>query len=279
MIQEYSNKIYQFFESKAGHWTVGIIVIINALILGVQTTKWIPEEYAEILHHVDEVILGFFILELAIKIIVSRGEFFRNPWNIFDFLVISASLIHAKDYLPVLRALRTLHLMAMTDALPKTRHIISGLWKSLPGISNVLLILLLFFYIASVMSVFLFGEAGVKGFEHIGVAMKTMFQVLSGDDWSNVMKSVEQQGHPHAWLFFITFYIIMVFIILNLFIGVVVGALQSAEEEIYVDEKQDETMSALLDLKKHIMSLEQKIVNFQKAPAKEISVKPSPKKP
>ncbi|MGI4850823.1 MAG: ion transporter [Janthinobacterium lividum] len=279
MFGDYSNKLYQVFESKAGHWTIGIIVIINAIILGVQTSRFVPENIAEILHHVDEVILGFFVIELLTKIIVSRSDFFRNKWNIFDFLIIAISLIESNDYLPILRAFRTLHLMSITDALPRTQHVIGGLWKALPGITNVLTILLLFFYIACVMGVFLFRDSGVENFQHVGLAMKSMFQVMTGDDWTNLMKAIEEHGHPYAWVYFISFYIIMVFIILNLFIGVVVGSMQAAEEEIYAEEKDDTTLTAILELKTQIQLLDKKLDAFQKTSSIPLSLPSDPPKP
>ena len=257
MFRKYSNQLYQFFESHTGHWTIGIIVIINALILGVQTSRFVPDNIEKILHHIDGLILGFFVLELITKLVVSKGNFFRNNWNIFDFFVIALSLVDANNYLTILRAFRTLHLMSITDALPKTQHIIGGIRKSLPGISNVLVILVVFFYIACVMGVFLFRDSGLDEFQHIGLAMKSMFQVMSGDGWSGLMKSLEQHGYPFAWVYFIAFYIIIVFIILNLFIGVVVGAMQAAEQEVYADEKDDGVLKAILELKQQVTLLNQ----------------------
>jgi voltage-gated sodium channel len=128
----------------------------------------------------------------------------------------------------------------------------------MPGILNVFSILILFFYIASVMGVFLFRDVGVAEFQHIGIAMKTMFQVLTGDDWSNIMKNVEKIN-PYAWAYFISFYVILVFIILNLFIGVVVGALQAAEQEIFADDKDDGTKDLIISIKKKLERLEKKI--------------------
>ena len=276
MFSKYSDQLYEFFESRTGHWTIGIIVIINALSLGVQTSRFVPEYIAEILHHVDEAILGFFVLELITKLVVSKGNFFRNNWNIFDFLVIAVSLIDSSDYLPVLRVFRTLHLMSITDAMPKTQHVIGGIQKSLPGISNVLVILIVFFYIACVMGVFLFRDSGLDEFQHIGLAMKSMFQVMTGDDWSSLMKSLEQHGYPFAWVYFISFYIIIVFVTLNLFIGVIVGAMQAAEQEVYADKKDDGVLKAILELKEQVILLNQKQDQLQNQSLKTSSLQIPP---
>ncbi|GAO98523.1 ion transport protein [Caedimonas varicaedens] len=257
-LKEKMNWLDDFFESKAGHWMIGTVVIINALILGAQTFKNIPIEIAEKLHHIDKAILALFVIELITKMSVGGAAFFKRGWNIFDFVIIVGSFFYHHDYLPILRAFRVLHLMSFMDASPRMLHIISGLWRAMPGILNVFSILILFFYIASVMGVFLFRDVGVAEFQHIGIAMKTMFQVLTGDDWSNIMKNVEKIN-PYAWAYFISFYVILVFIILNLFIGVVVGALQAAEQEIFADDKDDGTKDLIISIKKKLERLEKKI--------------------
>lgn len=256
--REKMNKLDDFFESKRGHWTIGTVVIINAFVLGAQTFKSIPPEIAEKLHHVDKAILVLFVIELMTKVSASGVSFFKRGWNVFDFLIVAGSFFYHHDYLPILRTFRVLHLMSLMDASPRMLHIISGLWKAMPGILNVFSILVLFFYIASVMGVFLFRDAGVEEFQHIGIAMKTMFQVLTGDNWSDVMRNVEKVN-PYAWAYFISFYVILVFIILNLFIGVVVGALQAAEEEVFSDEKEDGTKDLIISIKKQIERLEKKV--------------------
>ena len=252
------NRIDAFFESRSGHWTIGAIVIVNAIILGAQTFKNIPPEIAAVLHHISQAILWLFVIELATRIVAGGTSFFKRGWNLFDVLIVGASLVHHLGFLPILRAFRSLHLMSMMDASPKMRHIISGLWKAMPGILNVFSIFILFFYIASVIGVFLFRDAGVAEFQHIGIAMKTMFQVLTGDDWSGIMKNVEKVN-PYAWAYFILFYVVIVFIILNLFIGVVVGALQAAEEEIFADERDDGTKDLILSIKEQLERLERKV--------------------
>lgn len=242
MIHRFFRYSHNFLESHAGHWFIGSIIMVNALILGAQTFDHVPKKVGTILHKIDEIVLIFFILEISLKIAYQKRDFFKHGWNIFDFLVIVGSLVYHQDYLPILRALRSLHLMSAMDAVPKMRHIIAGIWKALPGILNVFGIVLLFFYISCVMGVFLFKDTGMDEFRHIGLSMQTMFQVMTGDDWSRIMHEVAKT-HPYAWAYFIFFYIAIVFIFLNLFIGVVVSALQAAEAEMF--NNQDEDMITL----------------------------------
>ncbi len=251
-------KLYELMESKTGHYFIGFIVVINAIALGVQTFQNTPSYILEILHHIDKVILGVFVVELVIKLLAGGFSFFHSGWNIFDLIIIGGSLIHQHDFLPVLRVIRVMHLMAMMDAAPKIRHILGGFLKAIPGVASVLCLLLLFFYIFSVLGVFIFRDLGAPEFQHIGISMKTMFQVLTGDDWANVMRSIEKVA-KYAWVYFISFYILMVFIILNLFIGVVVGALQAAEEEVFNKDDDSEQLLLLKNLQKQINRLEKKL--------------------
>lgn len=257
-MQKYFKPISEMLETKSGHFFIGFIVIINAIILGIQTFQSVPELLELFLRKIDKAILAIFVIELCIKLLGNGLSFFRSGWNVFDFLIVVGSFLNHQDFLPVLRAFRVLHLMSMVDASPKMQHILNGFWKAIPGIAHVLGILLLFFYIYCVMGVFLFKDLGIAEFQHIGIAMKTMFQVLTGDDWGNLMKASEKFTH-YAWMYFISFYIILVFIILNLFIGVVVGSLQAAEEEAFSEDEQNDQQVALNDLKAQITRLEKKI--------------------
>jgi voltage-gated sodium channel len=259
-------KLYEFMESKAGHFFIGSVVILNSLIIGIQTFEHIPENILGIFHHADKFILCIFVIELTIKLLAGGVSFFRSGWNIFDLIIVVGSLLPNQGFLPVIRAFRLLHLMSMIDAFPKMRRLIKGFWKAVPGISHVLFILLVFFYIFSVLGVFLFRDFGAEHFQHIGVAMKTMFQVLSGDDWANVMRETEK-ACSYAGIYFISFYVLMSFIVLNLFIGVVVDALQSIEEEVFdsndSQNQTDDKQVLLESLKKQIDRLEKKLDNLK----------------
>lgn len=255
-------KIYNLLESKTGHYFIGTIILINSIILGAQTFQNIPIHIAEYLHHSDKIILGIFITEMIIKLLAGGRSFFHNRWNIFDLIIIFGSSIHHHDFLPLLRGFRVMHLVTMIEAATKIRHILSGFWKAIPGAMSVLGLLLLFFYIYSVIGVFIFRDLGIPQFQHIGVSMETMFQILTGDNWSDIMYLVEKVSR-HAWIYFITYYIVMVFVILNLFIGVVVGALQAAEEEIFQKEKDTDTnkeqLILLNNMKNQLDRLEKKL--------------------
>jgi len=256
-------KLYDLMESKPGHYFIGMIVVINALALGLQTFQNIPQHILEILHHTDKFILGVFVTELIVKLLAGGTSFFRSGWNVFDLIIVVGSMSDNLDFLPVLRTFRVMHLVAMMDASPKMRQILSGFWKAIPGVANVLGLLLLFFYIFCVLGVFMFRDLGASEFQHIGVSMKTMFQVLTGDDWTNVMHSTEKVA-KYASAYFISFYVLMVFIILNLFIGVVVGAMQSAEEEIFNKSDDDTNTKQLIlleNFKKQLDRLEKKLEN------------------
>lgn len=247
-------KLNEFLETRAGHILIGSVVIVNAILLGAMTFKSMPHDIMHAIHTLDEVILGIYVTELVVKIYSTGFRFFKGKWNLFDFSIVVLSFVHHQDFFLILRSVRVLHLMTMLDASPRMRHILHGLGKSIPGVLNVVGILMMFFYIYAVMGVFLFQDVNVPGFEHIGASMRTMFQVLTGDDWAKIMDTAEL-GMRYAPIYFISFYIIVVFVILNLFIGVVVRSMEAAEEEIYSSDDDDGEP----DLKGQVTRLEEKL--------------------
>lgn len=112
------------------------------------------------------------------------------------------------------------------------------------------------FFVFSVLGVYLFQHESVPAFRSLTAAMHSMFQVLSGDDWYNVLRTV-LPVYPHAWIYFYIYYVVMVFTVLNLFVGVVVGALQEAESEVYKDD--DAADQKINEIYEMVKKLEAKI--------------------
>lgn len=249
-------KIQGFFETRLMHWIVGLLTVANTLALGIETIPTAHHAAEHLLEYLHVVILWSFACELGLRIVAYGWAYFKEGWNIFDFLVVVGSFLPLSKGISALRSLRVLHLFAVIEDMPKTRHIITGFYRALPGIANVVFLMLFLFFIFSVFGVYFFQNDKVPGFQHLGLSMKSMFQVLTGDDWSNVLAKTESV-YPYAWVYFYTYYIIMVFVVLNLFIGVVVGAMQAAEAEVYekesdTDKKLDRIYQELTLLKKDI---------------------------
>jgi voltage-gated sodium channel len=201
------------------------LIIFNAITLGLETSPGMLERYGPLLYALDRAVLAVFVVELAARISVHRAAFFRDPWSLFDFVVVGIALVPATGSLSVLRSLRILRVLRLVTAVPSLRRVVGGLVTALPGMGSIMLLLLLIFYVFSVMAAKLFGPTKPELFGNLGAAAYTLFQVMTFDDWSAGIVKPLMAEHPWAWVFFVVFILLSTFMVLNLFIGVVVSAL------------------------------------------------------
>jgi len=232
------------------------LIVFNAVTLGLETSQTIMARYGEVLHLIDRVILGVFVAELAARIVVQRTAFFRDGWNVFDFIVIGVSLAPATDAFTVLRALRVLRLLRLVTLVPSLRRVVGGLISALPGMSSILLLIGLIYYVCAVMAVNLFGEDFPALFGTLPASLFTLFTIMTLEGWVDGVVKPIMEKYPYAWLFFIPFIIGTTFTILNLFIGIIVNAMQSehakeeaAERAAERDMMQEETEPLLAEIK------------------------------
>ena len=201
------------------------LILFNAVTLGLETSPSVMARHGALLHALDRAVLTVFVVELAARIYVFRRHFFRDPWSLFDLIVVGIALVPATGSLSVLRSLRILRVLRLVTAVPSLKRVVGGLVTALPGMGSILLLLLLIFYVFSVMAAKLFGATSPELFGHFGAAAYTLFQVMTFDDWSAGIVKPLMAEHPWAWLFFVVFILLSTFMVLNLFIGVVVSAL------------------------------------------------------
>jgi voltage-gated sodium channel len=218
-------------DPRTEHVVLGLI-IFNAITLGLETSPTIVSRYGDVLYALDRAVLAIFVIELAARMVVFRAAFFRDPWSLFDLFVVGIALVPSTGAFSVLRALRILRVLRLITVVPSLRRVVAGLITALPGMGSILLLLLLIFYVFSVMAAKLFGPSHPELFGNLGTAAYTLFQVMTFDDWSAGVVKPLLQEHPYAAVFFIVFILLSTFMVLNLFIGVVVSAL---DEETAAD--------------------------------------------
>ena len=206
------------------------LIVVNAITLGLETSASVTAEWGGLLQVLDRLLLTVFVAELAARMVVRGPRFFTDPWNVFDFVVVGIALLPATGSLSVLRSLRILRVLRLITAVPSLRAVVSALIGALPGMGSIMLLLMLIFYVGAVMATKLFGETHEDTFGSIGASMLSLFQVMTLDAWSDGLMRPMLEKHPHAWLFFIPFVLVSAFIVLNLFIGVVVSALETERD-------------------------------------------------
>ena len=196
------------------------------------------------------------MIEIAARIVVHRLAFFRDPWSVFDFLVIGIALVPATETFTVLRALRILRVLRLITAVPTLKRVVAGLIASLPGMGSIVLLIGLIYYVFAVMATKLFGEDNPNLFGTLGKALWTLFTVMTLEGWTNDVAKPVMEKHPYAWMFFVIFIVVTTFMVLNLFIGVVVNAMQAeatkaeaAEREAEREMIQEEAAPILAEVK------------------------------
>jgi voltage-gated sodium channel len=216
------------------------LIIVNAVILGLETSPAVMERFGRALEILDHLILAVFVVELAARIAVHRLAFFRDPWSVFDFLVVGIALVPATETFSVLRALRVLRVLRLITAVPALRRVVAGLLGALPGMGSIVLLIGLLYYVFAVMATKLYGGEFPALFGSLPTSLFTLFTVMTLEGWVDGVVKPIMEKFPYAWVFFITYIVVCTFMVLNLFIGVVVNAMQETQAKAEAAEREAE---------------------------------------
>lgn len=236
-----------FIEQRKTQNFILALILINAVTLGLETSPGLMAEHGSLIHALDKIILAVFVLEIAARLLVHRAAFFRDPWSVFDFVVVAIALLPATGQFSILRALRVLRVLRILTIVPSMRRVVGALLSAIPGLGSIALVLLLIYYVFAVIATNLFAATHPDWFGDLGKSMYTLFQVMTLESWSMGISRPVMESHPYAWLFFITFILIATFTMLNLFIAIIVNAMQS-----YSEIEHRETVEAVAEAQQHI---------------------------
>lgn len=241
-------------------------ILINGAILGMETSPSLVAQHGGLLHLGNRVILGIFILEAVLKMIAVAPQidrYFRDGWNVFDFSVIVFSLIPATgDFAMIARLARLLRVVRLISTIPELRLIVSTLIRSIPSMMHVMTLMSVIFYIYAITGYQLFHEHDPTHWRSLGIALLTLFRVVTLEDWTDVMYTA-MDFHPMAWLFFVSFVVLGTFVVINLFIAVVINNLEEAKAERLAELQgpvtQDEILKDLRETQKALQRLEARL--------------------
>ncbi len=247
-------RVRSFLETKRFEHAITAVIVINAIGLGLETSPAIMARFGGVISALDQIAIGIFVIELALKLFAYRLAFFKNGWNIFDLAIVSAALVPASQQFSVLRALRILRALRLVSVVPSMRKVIVGLFSAIPSIGTVIVMLVLLFYISAVMATKLFGGSFPEWFGSLGASLYSLFQIMTLESWSMGIVRPVMEVYPYAWAFFVPFILLTSFIVLNLFIGVIVNAMSEATDEEAHDERE-EILHQLRALREEISAL------------------------
>ena len=218
--------LQRFLERADVQRTVLALIVLNAVVLGLETSDTLVARHGAWLQLLDQALLAAFVLEIGLRLVAWRGAFFRDPWSVFDFAVVAIALVPASGPFAVLRALRVLRVLRVLTLVPSMRRVVGGLLAALPGLGSIAMVLLLVYYVFGVIATQLVGDRFPDWFGTLGRSLYTLFQVMTLESWSMGIVRPLMEVFPYAWTFFIPFILVATFTMLNLFIGVIVSAMQ-----------------------------------------------------
>jgi voltage-gated sodium channel len=264
-------KVSEFVEGAFFTRFIIVLILINAVTLGLETVPSVMAQYGSLILSIDKIILAVFIIEILLKFYAYRLSFFKSGWNIFDFVIVAIALIPASGPFTVLRALRVLRVLRLLSVVPQMRRVINAIGYSIPGMMSVISVLLLIFYVSAVLTTKLFGTHPdpqmQEWFGTIGASGYTLFQIMTLESWSMGIVRPTMEIFPLSWVFFVPFIIITSFAVLNLFIGIIVDAMSMAQEKPREEDKQeikDFTAEEISNLHDRLEHLQKDILALQK---------------
>ena len=157
-------------------------------------------------------------------------------------------MVPAGSAFTVLRALRVLRVLRLVSLVPSMRGVVGALLKALPGMASIIGLMGLVLYVSAVMATKLFGAISPELFGNLGASLFTLFQVMTVEGWPDIARGVMAQS-PYAWIFFVVYLLIATFMVLNLFIAVVVNAMQAQVTEDLKDEGEAQTRVILEEVR------------------------------
>lgn len=236
-----------FIENSYIQHGIIVLILVNAVLLGLETVPSLMQAAGSFIIWLDHIILGIFVVEILIRLFVHRSAFWRDPWSVFDFAVVTIALVPASGPFAVMRALRVLRVLRLLTVVPSMRRVVGALLAAIPGLGSIALVLLIIYYVFAVIATNLYADSHPEWFGTLGRSLYTLFQIMTLESWSmGIVRPVMQQ-FPYAWAFFIPFILVATFTMLNLFIAIIVNAMQS-----YSESEHQETVEVLQQTQDHI---------------------------
>ncbi len=260
-----TKSVNQLVAAKSFHHFVVAVIVLAGVVAGLETSPAIMAEHGVLLHALDRVILGVFVVEALLKMAAHGRQpwrYFADGWNVFDFLIIVICLLPVGGpFAAVLRLARALRLLRLVSALPKLQLLVGALLKSLSAMGYVSLLLALLFYIYAVAGIHLFGAHDPKNFGSLPSAFLSLFRLVTLDNWADLFNA--QLGHVpgiKVAIYFVTFIVFGTMIILNLFIGIIMNSMSEMHAELAErDRAQHERETGAATLEDELQSLEREM--------------------
>lgn len=256
LLKLHQNKIFEFI--------VISIIIFSALITGAKTYD-IGSTMASVVAWLDMLITVFFLIEILIRLSSEPRffDFFKKGWNIFDFIIVTASLlpVEGNDTVLLARLLRIFRVLRLVSVIPELRILIGALIKAMPRMGYIVLLMFIIFYIYAAIGSFMFENINPILWGNISISMLTLFRVATFEDWTDVMYETMAE-YPLSWIFYLSFIFLTAFVFLNMMIGVILDVMQREHEEYYRETGEGEAAEVHW-IKDHTEQIEQRLERIE----------------
>ena len=225
------------------------IIVANSILLGMETSKILEERFGDQMRLGNQVALSIFIVEAIIKMVAFAPRsyrYFKDGWNVFDFIVIVAALIPATGQFAIIaRLARLLRALRLVSAVKELRLIITALVRSIPSVGHVMMLMSIIIYIYAIMGYHLFHAHDPQNWGSLGKSLLTLFNIITLEGWTEVM-AVAMEMNPYAWIYFVSFVVVGTFVVINLFIAIIINNLDEAKLERLRELEEPVTPEELL---------------------------------
>jgi len=245
-------RVGAFVHSDGFRNAVLAVIVFNAITLGLNTDQGLKAQFGQVFAFLDVAVTLIFVCELAMKLYADRLTFFKDGWNVFDVIIVAVSVLTLASstgvgvlrVFRVLRVIRVLRVFRLFSVVTELRRVVEAFLNAIPGMTAIIAVLLLMFYVSAVITTDMFAAKQPELFGSIGASFFTLFQIMTGDGWSEVVRLLDDD-FPLAWLFFVPFITLTSFAVLNMFIAVIVDSLQREQMRAL------ETVTADIEQAKH----------------------------
>lgn len=252
---------------------ITIVIVMNAITIGLDTSPTLAAEYSQAFSWANRGFLAIFIVEALVKMAAlapGSHRYFKDGWNVFDFLIIVVSLIPATGQLATLaRLARLLRVLRLVSALPELRLIVATLVRSIPSMAHVIALMSIIFYVYGVAGYHLFNEVDPTHWRNLGISLLSLFRIVTLEDWTDIMYAA-MEANSWAWIYFVSFVILGTFVVVNLFIAVVINNLDEAKaerlREMTTPPTADEVLRELIETQSKLALVQKQLEYLRQQP-------------
>ncbi|MFY0608680.1 MAG: ion transporter [Cyclobacteriaceae bacterium] len=235
----YRQQVRALIEKPFFQQSIVTLIVLNSVLIGIETSDEYMKTFGNYIDTIDRVILYLFVFEILLKLYAYGWSFFKDAWNLFDTLIIGISIVPSLGAsFAVLRALRIVRTLRLLKNIPKLRLIIESLLHSIPSIGWIGVLLVIIFYIFSIIGNTLFGAEFPQYFGSLTDSLFTLFQIMTLESWASGIARPIISVESFAGVYFIVFILIATYTTLNIFIAIVVNTMNELHHRDIMEEEK-----------------------------------------